>query len=49
MITQILTNLKFNSFYNVGPNIEIAKGKNKLPENFNEFKEQLIRKIKYKK
>jgi hypothetical protein len=48
MITQILTNLKLDSFYNIGECIEIAKGKNKLPDNFNEFKEQIKRKIKFK-
>lgn len=43
----ILKLLNLSDFYNVSKNIDIAKGKNKLPQSLKEGYEQIKRKIKW--
>lgn len=46
---QILKLLNIDAFYGVSENIEIAKGKYKLPETLKEGFEQFKRELKYKR
>ena len=48
MITILLDMLASNEFYGVSENIEIAKGKNKLPTSFKYAWRQRKRKIKWR-
>ena len=43
MITQIIKQLQSNTWYNVSENIEIAKGRYKLQEDYKGIKEQFLR------
>jgi len=45
----ILKLLNIDEFYGVSENIEIAKGKNKMPETFKEGFKQIKRKTKWQK
>ena len=49
MITQIISLLKVDDFYNESEAIEIAKGKHQLPKTFKKGIEKVKRSIKYKK
>lgn len=47
MIEIILNMLSMDEFYNISEEIEIAKGKNKLPLTFKEGYKKAIRKAKW--
>jgi hypothetical protein len=49
MITDILNMLRIDDFYGKSDNIEIAKGKYKLPTTVKDVFKQAKRELKYKK
>lgn len=48
MITKLIDSLQSDMYLNVGPTIEIAKGKWQYPGRFRIFIRQLLRSILYK-